>query len=132
MDENIKHIFVVDASYILAFLLKENNFEVNEMMKQYKVRQINLISTTLLTFEVSNTLRTAVLRKRINMLQAQKLLQAFLEFDIVEEKVDYLQVLKLALEKNLTFYDASYLYLARSNHVPLLTFPLLTLDNSLK
>ena len=63
MDENIKHIFVVDASYILAFLLKENNFEVNEMMKQYKVRQINLISTKLLKFEVYNTLRTAVLRK---------------------------------------------------------------------
>ncbi|MEK7079137.1 MAG: type II toxin-antitoxin system VapC family toxin [Patescibacteria group bacterium] len=127
MDENIKHIFVVDASYILAFLLKENNFEVNEMMKQYKVRQINLISTKLLKFEVCNTLRTAVLRKRINTFQVQKLLQAFLDFDIVEEKVDYLQVLKLSLSKNLTFYDASYLYLARSNHIPLLT-----LDHSLK
>lgn len=127
MDESIKHFFVIDASYILAFLLKENNFEVNEMMKQYKVKQINLISTKLLKFEVCNTLRTAVLRKRINTFQVQKLLQAFLDFDIVEEKVDYLQVLKLSLSKNLTFYDASYLYLARSNHIPLLT-----LDHSLK
>jgi len=127
MVENIKNIFVIDASYILAFLLKENNFEVNEMMKQYKVRYINLISTTLLKFEVCNTLKTAVLRKRVNKSDAQKLLQTFLEFDIAEEKIDYLQVLKLALSRKISFYDASYLYLARSNKINLLT-----LDHSLK
>lgn len=127
MVENIKEIFVIDASYLLAFLLNENNHEVNELMKQYKVKQINLISTTLLKFEVCNALRTAVLRKRINKFKAQKLLQAFLEFDIVEEKVNYLQVLKLALSKRITFYDASYLFLALSNRMRLLT-----LDNLLK
>jgi len=127
MVENIKNIFVIDASYILAFLLKENNFEVNEMMKQYKVRYINLISTTLLKFEVCNTLKTAVLRKRVNKSDAQKLLQTFLEFDIAEEKIDYLQVLKLALSRKISFYDASYLYLAKSNKINLLT-----LDHSLK
>jgi len=127
MDENIKHIFVIDASYILAFLLKENNFEVNELMKKYKYRHINLISTTLLKFEVCNTLKTAVLRKRVNKKEAQKLLQAFLEFDISEEKVDYFQVFKLALLKKISFYDASYLYLAKNKNLNLLT-----LDHLLK
>ena len=127
MDENIKHVFAIDASYVLAFLLKENNFEVNELMKQYKSRQINLISTTLLKFEVCNTLKTAILRKRVNKKEAQKLLQAFLEYDISEEKIDYLQVLKLALSRKISFYDASYLYLAKSNKISLLT-----LDHSLK
>ncbi len=127
MVENIKKNFVIDASYLLAFLLNENNYEVNELMKQYKTKQINLISTTLLKFEVCNTLRTAVLRKKINKFKAQELLQAFLEFDIVEEKIDYLQVLKLALSKKISFYDASYLYLAKTNKINLLS-----LDQSLK
>lgn len=121
MGENIKKIFVIDASYLMAFLLNESNFEINELMKQYKNRQIHLISSTLLTFEVGNTLRTAVLRKRMSKSQAQNVLQAFLEFDIVEEKSDYIKVLQLALSKGLTFYDASYLYLAKKNKVPLLT-----------
>ena len=127
MVENIKKNFVIDASYLLAFLLNENNYEVNELMKQYKTKQVNLISTTLLKFEVCNTLRTAVLRKKINKFKAQELLQAFLEFDIVEEKIDYLQVLKLALSKKISFYDASYLYLAKTNKINLLS-----LDQSLK
>lgn len=63
MDENIKHVFVIDASYILAFLLKENNLEVNELMRLYKSRQINLISTSLLKFEVCNTLKTVFKEK---------------------------------------------------------------------
>lgn len=127
MEGNIKKIFVIDASYLLAFLLKENNFEVNELIKQYKDRQIHLISSTLLTFEVGNTLRTAVLRKRMSKPHAQNILQAFLEFDIVEEKADYIQTLQLALSKNLTFYDASYLFLTRKYKIPLLT-----LDTKLK
>ena len=127
MGENIERVFVVDASYLLAFLLKENNFEVNEMMKQYKVGKINLISTALFKFEVCNTLRTAVLRKRVSKEKAQDILQSFLELDIVEEKIDYLQVLKLALLKKVSFYDASYLYLAKSKKINLLS-----LDHSLK
>jgi len=127
MDESIKQIFVIDASYLLAFLLKENNFEVNELMKQYKSKKVSLISTTLLKFEVCNTLKTAILRKRVNKKYAQELLQAFLEYDILEENIDFLQVFKLSISKNISFYDASYLYLAKSKEIKLLT-----LDHSLK
>ena len=127
MDESIKQIFVIDASYLLAFLLKENNFEVNELMKQYKSKKVSLISTTLLKFEVCNTLKTAILRKRVNKKYAQELLQAFLEYDILEENIDFLQVFKLSISKNISFYDASYLYLAKSKEIKLLT-----LDNLIK
>jgi len=127
MEENIKEVFVIDASYLLAFLLNENNYEVNKLMEKYQAKQINLISTFLFKFEVSNALKTAVLRKRINKLKARELLSAFLEFDIVEEKVDYLQVLKLALLKKISFYDASYLFLAKKYKITLLS-----LDHSLK
>ena len=97
------------------------------MMKQYKVGKINLISTALFKFEVCNTLRTAVLRKKVNKEKAQNILRSFLELDIVEEKINYLQVLKLALSKKISFYDASYLYLAKSKKISLLS-----LDHSLK
>ena len=74
MEENIKEVFVIDASYLLAFLLNENNYEVNKLMEKYQAKQINLISTFLFKFEVSNALKTAVLRKRINKLKAQKII----------------------------------------------------------
>ena len=122
MEERIKSTFIVDASFILAFLLQENNSKVDKILNQYKDEKINLISTMLLKYEVGNGLRTAVLRKRINMIQAQALYQAFLELDIIEEKVNYPQVFKLALSKKVTFYDASYLYLACYNRLRLLSF----------
>lgn len=49
-------------------------------------------------------------------------LEIGLSLDINWTEVDHLEVLRLALEKGLTTYDASCLYLARSLGVPLLTF----------
>ena len=127
MEENIKETFVVDASIVLAFLLQEKNDQANKILKKYRDEEIHLISPMLLKFEVGNSLRTAILRKRISQIKAEALYNAFLELDIVEEKIDHIKVLKLALSKKISFYDASYLYLALSNHIRLLT-----LDNSLK
>lgn len=127
MEGSTNNLFVIDASFVLTFLLKENNNESNEIMRQYKEREIRLISSYLLTFEVCNTLKTAVLKKRMNKSQAQELLEAFLELDIAEEKIDYIKTMQLALSKNLTFYDASYVFLAKKYKIPLLT-----LDTKLK
>lgn len=124
---NIKSLFVIDASFVLAFLLDEGNVGVESIFEKQALGEIHFISPSLLKYEVGNSLRSKFLRKKIEKEKVQKLYQSFLAIKIKEENLDYYSVLNLAMEKNLTFHDASYLYLAQKNKVSLLT-----LDHSLK
>jgi predicted nucleic acid-binding protein len=126
MVENIENVFVVDATFVLAFLLREDS-KTEEVFLKYKNGIIDLISSSLLTFEVGNSLRSNVLKKRISKKQAVDLFITFLDMNIIEKTLEYIPILDLALSKHLSFYDASYLYLANT-----LKLPLLTLDSSLK
>lgn len=72
-------------------------------------------------FEVFNGVKSAILRKRVDKKLAKKLLVNFLKFQIKKQEIDYLQVFELALRKNISFYDASYLALSRANKIPLVT-----------
>ena len=68
--------FVVDASFALAFLLpderteemKQNFFasQIKNIFQQFINGEISLIAPYLLTFEVLNSLKLAVIRKRIS------------------------------------------------------------------
>ncbi len=126
MAGDLKKTYVIDASFALAFLLSEKNLEVDKVFSEYKNNKFVLISNDLLNYEVGNALRTAVLRKRLNNKKAQELFQAFVAFEIKEENVDFLATLGLAVNRKISFYDASYLYLAKK-----LKTKLLTLDSSL-
>ena len=116
-----KTSYVVDSSFILAFLLNEDNILVNQYIKRYINNQIKFVSIKLLKYEVANGLRSAFLRKRINQKQALKLYQAFLNFNIQEFKVNYINVLKLAIMRKQSVYDAAYVFLANIKKLPLLT-----------
>ncbi len=121
MAVDIKNIFVIDTSFVLAFLLDEGNIEVESIFEKQALGEIYFVAPSILKYEVGNCLRTKLLRKKIKKERAQKLYQLFLTIKIEEENPDFYYVLNLALEKNLTFYDASYLYLAQKNKVSLLT-----------
>jgi|SRR3989338_2053082 len=123
MAGSIKNTFVLDASFVLSFLLNEGNNNVEKTILDYKEGKINLVSSSLLAYEVGNGLRTGVLRKRLTGSQAESLYKAFFEFEIPEESFNFPDVLKLALSKSISFYDASYINLAQT-----LSLKLLTLD----
>ena len=127
MAENINNVFVINASFVLAYLLDENNTAIDSIFEKQVKGEIYFISPSLLKYEVGNTLRTKLMRKKIKKEEAQRLYRSFLAINIKEELLDFHDVLDLALEKNLSFYDASYLYLAKSKKVNLLS-----LDHSLK
>ena len=127
MAESIKNLFVIDASFVLAFLLDEGNLEVESIFEKQALGEINFVAPPLLKYEVGNSLRSKVLRKKIKKEKAQRLYKLFLGIKIDEKNLNYHYVLSLALEKNLSFYDASYLSLAKKYRIPILT-----LDNSLK
>ncbi len=127
MAENPKKFFIIDASFILSFLLRENQKEVDDIFLRYQKNEIELHSSSLLKFEVGNGLKTAVLRKRISRNIARLIYQTFLKLEIKEETIDWVKTLTTAITKHLSFYDASYLTLAKHLH-----YSLLTMDSSLK
>ena len=119
---------VVDASFVLGFLLPDEKQKlVDSIFQNYEKREIKLISSPLLPFEVSNGLRSAIIRKRIVAALGQQLLTDFLALRIVLQPVDFSKVFALALKHNISAYDASYLWIAHDTKCPLLT-----LDDSLK
>lgn len=125
-EENIK-TYIIDASFIIAFLLPDESVEyVDKVFAQYRAGKVNFISSPLLPFEIVNTLKEAS-RKRIKDQQALGLLTKFLGLIIEFESIDYEILLKLSMGKNLSAYDASYLYLSQKNNLKLLT-----LDDILK
>jgi len=119
---NQNNTFVVDTSFVLAYLLpdeKERNVE--EIFSKFEENKVNLVSPHLLVYETMNGLRSAVLQKRQTEKTAELLLDSFLNMGIHFEKVDEKGVLRLALKKSITSYDASYVWLAKSQNIGLLT-----------
>jgi len=122
-----KTTFVVDASFVLAYLLPdEKDKNVGKMFSKFEKNQIAFISSHLLAFEVSNGLRSAVLQGRQEAKAARLLLDSFLNMGIIFEKINGKEVFDLSLEKSISIYDASYAWLAKSKKIKLLT-----LDESL-
>lgn len=114
--------FVVDASYVLAYLLPdETNKTADTTFLAHEHGEIQCISTALLPFEVGNSLRIAAVRKRISDTVARQLLIQFVKLDIQIYPIAAEKVFMLAIRKELTIYDAGYVWLAGEERVPLLT-----------
>ncbi|KKR92371.1 MAG: hypothetical protein UU73_C0006G0019 [Candidatus Daviesbacteria bacterium GW2011_GWA1_41_61] len=119
-EENI-NTYIIDTSFILAFLLPdERSGQVEEIFKQYALGKVNFIAPYILPFEVVNSLKQAI-PKRISKQSARLLVQAFLKHKIELKKVELEEVFDLSLTKNLSVYDASYLYLAKKHHLKCLS-----------
>lgn len=122
MAENTK-IYVVDTSYVLAFLLPdEKNDEVDEVFAKFKKGEVMLISSFLLSYEVLNSLRSAVIGKRITTEQAFLLIHSFEKLRIELMWADSSEILEYSLKYNITAYDSSYVTLSEEEKVNLLTF----------
>lgn len=123
MEENSKPIFVVDASFILAFLLRDGNCQQTDaFFKKYRDDRISLVAPELLYYEVANGLKSASLTKRINQKQSVGLLSLFLSLDIKTQTTNWNDVLEVAFLKKISCYDASYLVLSHHLNAKLLTF----------
>lgn len=122
MEENTNLQHVVDASFVLSYILPDENSDLTDkLFEKYYQGEITFISTFLLPFEVLNSLKTSVTRKRLSKKTAFLLAKQFLKYKISLYGIDFFQALLLSQKENITFYDASYLYLAKSHNIPLLT-----------
>ena len=119
---NQKNTFVVDTSFVLAYLLPdESGRGVEEMFSKFEENKIHFVSPYLLAFEIMNGLRSATMQKRQSINAAEHLLDSFLNMGILFEKVNEKEVFRFAVSKSITAYDASYVWLAKSKKLELLT-----------
>lgn len=120
MQEDTK-FYTLDASFVLAFLLPdEHSEEVVKIFREYEAKKVHFISSTVLQLEVVNGLKYAI-GKRINKREAVMLIYDFLGLSINSFELNLEEVLGISLENKISVYDASYLYLAKSQKAVLLT-----------
>jgi len=109
---------VVDASVLGAFVFQEpREGEAATLMEDSA-----LFAPDLLLYELASIARKKVMLhsdRRSSILEA---LRVGLALDINLVHVDPIAVVGLAIECGLTTYDASYLHVARSLGIPLVTF----------
>ena len=119
---NQKNTFVVDTSFVLAYLLPDEGGQVvEEMFSKFEENKITFISPYLLAFEIMNGLRSAAMQKRQSINAAEHLLDSFLNMGTLFEKVNEREVFRFAVKNDITAYDASYVWLAKSKKLELLT-----------
>lgn len=111
---------VVDASFILSYLLPdENHPKVDQIIEEHARDICTLTAPNILKFEVLNGLSMACKRKRVSQVKAFKLITQFVELDIQYKDVTEKFILKTALKYGLSAYDASYLALAKEKKLRL-------------
>lgn len=113
--------FVLDNSVVMAWAFKDERNAYAESVLA-ALQRGSAVVPPIWPFEVVNVLRTAEKRKRLTRADAMGFIQLLehLRIDVTEvSTMDSLFL--LAMESDITSYDASYLMLALSEGIPLAT-----------
>lgn len=108
---------VADASALAAILFNEEKLEEVEVA----LLDATLIAPAIVLFELGNVCRTKCRQTPAERAAFENGLALFPQLGVVEMPIDPAAVLALALDEQLSFYDASYLWLARSQGAELVT-----------
>ncbi len=109
---------VVDASVFGAFLFQEPRAEEAAAL----LERAELFEPELLAYELASIARKKTLLHAGLSDQILEALEVGLSLDVHWVRIDQIAVVQLALETGLTTYDASYLHVARSLGIPIVTF----------
>ena len=109
---------VVDASVVAAWCFQEPRVREAAAI----MRESDLHAPLLMAYELSSIARRKSAIEPDKRAVLEDGLRTALALPIHWSDVDHLATLRLALEADLTTYDACYLYLARKLRIPLATF----------
>lgn len=128
VNNKVKNKIVIDSSALLSELLPDEKPSrlISQTILDYQNDQVDLFAPELLRYEIGNVLKSLILSGRTNVESATAIFETFLNLEITYLKIDYSEVLSLAISTKTSFYDASYLFLAKK-----LDTDLLTLDKKL-
>ena len=109
---------VADTSVLAAFLFQESRAEeAGDLLDGAQ-----LYEPPLLAYELASVCRKKVLQQAKRQSALLQSLDIGLSLDIQWMDVDQLAVVALAIESDLTTYDATFLWTARTLGIPLYTF----------
>jgi predicted nucleic acid-binding protein len=117
-------LVVVDASVVLKWQLDDEEYipQASALRNDfYALEAIKAIAPHLLVYEVINGILTATRRKRLDSDKALKAIDNLARLGVELKEVAPERVLGLALDRNLSAYDAAYLALAESEACELWT-----------
>jgi predicted nucleic acid-binding protein len=109
---------VVDTSVMAAVIFGEPEAATAALL----LNDADVVAPRLLAFELTSIARTKTRRAPELRDSIARALEDGLTVDYRWVEVDHLDVLRLALETGLSTYDATYLHIARSQGLELITF----------
>lgn len=117
---------VADASFCGAWILEDESSEkAEQLLSLLSKGTVELIVPALWHYEMSNLLRSALRRKRLSEEDLWEALETLEQVPIAHEDLPESparkRTLHLALQFDLSSYDAAYLELADRHKIPLLT-----------
>ena len=117
---------VADASFCGAWILADEiSDRAEDLLKQILKGSIELVVPSLWHYEMNNLLRSAHRRKRLTEEDAREALETLNQVPLVIEDLPEgparKRMLHLALQFDLSSYDAAYLELADRHKIPLHT-----------
>jgi len=116
---------VLDASVILKWYLTDETYgqKAFSLLHKFITRELTVLSTPLLEYEVVNGLVIAQKRGRIKEEKILTAIEGFfdLQIDLRDLSHFYQRSLKYCRVYNRSLYHASYLALARTEGIPLIT-----------
>jgi predicted nucleic acid-binding protein len=108
---------VVDASAVVSMIFDEPGADALAERLEGSL----MLAPALLGFEVGNACVTRLRRRLANVRSVHSALELFARFPVEVLPVDNEGVLLAAEASGVTFYDASYLWLARASSAELVT-----------
>ena len=116
---------MIDASLALSWVAPDEQAspDVRGILAALHNGEVRLLAPSLWEYEVANALRIGVARRRLAEEEASKALRWLLELGISLHGFHAIahRAFELALEHDLTVYDAAYLALAEHQGCPLYT-----------
>jgi predicted nucleic acid-binding protein len=117
-------VLILDSSVIAKWIfLDEENAKALEIKNMFGAGQLSIAVPLLLFYEMNNILKSAVKSKRVKAIDALQALDDFLilNFTVYSSETLMKNTLKIALNFDISSYDASYLALAEQLKIPFIT-----------
>ena len=114
--------FVLDNSVVCGWLMPSQATPYTQAVRQL-LESATACAPAIWEVELTNALRTACLRQRLNAEQAQRILAQIGQMPIAVDRQPLVrgELLALALRFGLSAYDAAYLDLALRRQLPIAT-----------
>ena len=115
---------ILDSSVIAKWFFPEENGQLALKIKDDFTANVTSISAPLLLYwEINNLLKTATKRLRITVKSAVSVYEAFLKLNFIVYSSEELmaKTLKIAIQFDISSYDASYVALAEYLQKPFFT-----------